>query len=95
MLSLDTDVTWQYDAACLGYVARNGEDPFFQGEPRQRGQPSRLKQARLLCSMCRVKEQCLKFAVENDCAGIWAGTTESQRRRLVLRAQEERKNIPS
>lgn len=74
ILSLNDDVSWQYDAACLGMTARTGEDPFFHPD---------LKQARLLCSMCHVKEECLRFALENDCVGIWGGTTETQRRKLA------------
>lgn len=84
ILTWDTDVTWQYDAACLGVVARTGEDPFFHPEtPYLGGRVSRVRQAKAFCSMCKVRRECLQFAVNHDCVGVFGGTTERERARLV------------
>jgi WhiB family transcriptional regulator, redox-sensing transcriptional regulator len=86
LISYDQDVSWQYEAKCLGMVATTGEDLFFFPDiPLTEGKKhsSRIKQARTLCSVCPVQDQCLEFAIDNDCLGIWAGTTETQRRKIA------------
>jgi WhiB family transcriptional regulator, redox-sensing transcriptional regulator len=46
-------------------------------------------QARQICSSCRVRSECLAYALETrQVHGIWGGTTEDERRRLT---QRERK----
>lgn len=35
-----------------------------------------------VCSDCPVWSACLRWAVENDEVGIWAGTTQQQRRKM-------------
>lgn len=85
ILAWGQDISWQYDAACLGVTTRTGDDPFFHPDtpkPAGRG-PSRMQQAKLFCKLCKVKQQCLRFAVDNECTGIWGGTTERERKRLV------------
>lgn len=42
------------------------------------------KEALAACAVCVVREECLKYALENEIHyGIWGGKTESQRRRMV------------
>lgn len=85
LLTWETEITWQYDAACLGITSRTGEDPFFHPEspPKSgRGKPSRVKQAKDFCSVCPVTAECLQFALDHDCTGIWGGLTERERKRL-------------
>lgn len=42
-----------------------------------------IRAAKALCSICPVRERCLKFALEtNQEAGVWGGTTEEERRKL-------------
>jgi WhiB family transcriptional regulator, redox-sensing transcriptional regulator len=65
---------WQDRAACYGL------DPevFF---------PTTEEEASLAlsyCGVCRVREVCLAWAVRNgERYGVWGGTTEQQRRRII------------
>jgi len=38
--------------------------------------------AKALCAGCSVKTECLTFALEHDCQGVWGGTTQRERARL-------------
>ncbi|MEO8322540.1 MAG: WhiB family transcriptional regulator [Actinomycetota bacterium] len=41
------------------------------------------KAARSVCSQCKVREECLEYALNNkEQFGIWGGTSERERRRL-------------
>lgn len=85
------DITWQQDAACLGLYKRTGEDLFFSpdnpGGPKAGkgipGEQERIRRARVLCMMCPVISECLEYALDNDCCGIWGGTTEKERRKIT------------
>jgi WhiB family transcriptional regulator, redox-sensing transcriptional regulator len=45
--------------------------------------PKQLEAARRICGACPVHAPCLRFAVETGQAGgIWAGTTEQERRTI-------------
>jgi WhiB family redox-sensing transcriptional regulator len=64
---------WQANARC------HEVDPeiFFP----ERGGSS--KAARSVCGQCKVREQCLEYALNNkEQFGIWGGTSERERRRL-------------
>jgi hypothetical protein len=64
-----------------------GEDPelFFPN----RGNPG--IEARQVCAVCRVRDDCLDYAVEADEFGIWGGLDQMERRNLKRRRQR-RKN---
>lgn len=81
VLSFDGDVSWQFDAACLGAVAKTGEDLFFHSD-EPGGNASRVKKAKAICATCPVKQKCLRYAVDNDLLGVWGGTTDSERKKL-------------
>jgi WhiB family redox-sensing transcriptional regulator len=39
--------------------------------------------ARVICSICPVREECLAFAVDDvEIVGIWGGTSAKQRQKL-------------
>jgi WhiB family redox-sensing transcriptional regulator len=66
--------TWQERSACYGL------DPeiFFPTTEEEAGL------ALSYCGVCPVKEMCLAWAVQSgERYGVWGGTTEQQRRRLV------------
>jgi WhiB family transcriptional regulator, redox-sensing transcriptional regulator len=85
VLELDIDVQnlpkqvnppdfWQETAACYGL------DPeiFFPTTEEEAGL------ALSYCGMCSVREVCLAWAVQNgERYGVWGGTTEQHRRRLI------------
>lgn len=79
---LDPSV-WSPMAAC------RGADPklFF---PAPRCPPS--DEAKAYCAQCPVKGQCLEYAVSLRLAGIWGGTSETQRIKL-RRLRRERSGM--
>jgi WhiB family redox-sensing transcriptional regulator len=65
---------WQERSACYGL------DPevFFPTTEEEAGL------ALSYCGVCPVREMCLAWAVQNgERYGVWGGTTEQQRRRLI------------
>jgi WhiB family transcriptional regulator, redox-sensing transcriptional regulator len=67
------DVRWMERAACRGQPV----ELFF---PPPGPTSARV---RALCSSCAVREECLDYATaDEELAGIWAGTSERERRRL-------------
>jgi len=75
--NMDEDRPWAAKAEC------RGEDPtkFFPGTDDD---PS---VALAICARCPVRQECLDYAMEaRERYGIWGGTTERQRRRIVRRS---------
>ncbi|MHB9864043.1 WhiB family transcriptional regulator [Streptomyces sp. YIM S03343] len=69
---------WRGLAACR----REDPDLFF---PIGTSGPSLLqtRRAQAVCGSCRVRGQCLEFALTTgQAAGVWGGTTETERRGL-------------
>lgn len=48
------------------------------------------RKAKTYCSDCPVKRDCLNYALLYDEAGIWGGTTETDRNLILLRAPQVR-----
>jgi WhiB family transcriptional regulator, redox-sensing transcriptional regulator len=70
---------WRFDAACTF----EPKDLFFpdRGESAQ--------PAKLVCSTCPVKVDCLRYAIEERLWwGIWGGTNEKERRPLIRQFEE-------
>ena len=72
----DLVADWKDQAACGGYP----NALFFPGPDA----PSpAVERARVVCAVCAVAERCLEYAFEtNQRSGIWAGTTEGERKSL-------------
>ena len=67
------DLSWEDDANCRGANA----DLFFP----ERGASTRT--AKSICRECRVKGDCLEFAIRTgEKFGIWGGMSERERRRV-------------
>lgn len=46
------------------------------------------RRALRICAACPVRDECLRYAVENEVEfGIWGGMTERQRRRAIREGQ--------
>jgi WhiB family redox-sensing transcriptional regulator len=76
LFPLESDLAWQRHAACRGLSGEESRAIFF---------PSRgdsIDEARAICERCPVTQECLDFALANNCIGVWAGTSDRQRRRL-------------
>ena len=67
--------------------AESDPDAFFpQDDPEGYTRGRRYENergAKAVCFKCPVRLDCLEYAVRNDVAGIWGGTTESERRRIM------------
>ncbi len=64
---------WQESASCFGV----DPDVFFPISEEEAGP------ALAFCGACRIREECLSWALKNgERYGVWGGTTEQQRRRL-------------
>lgn len=69
----DTVLGWQDRALC----AQTDPEAFF---PEKGGS---TREAKKICAMCTVKQECLEYALENDERfGIWGGLSERERRKL-------------
>jgi WhiB family redox-sensing transcriptional regulator len=70
---------WHNQGLCIG------EDPevFFPS----RGDPG--SNAREICTGCRVRRECLKYAIDADEFGIWGGLDQTARRHLRRRQRRK------
>lgn len=75
----ENETPWMQLARC----AYTDPEEFFpeniENKRMRRTVPHALEQ---LCGQCRVKDQCLEFAMEHDLIGIWGGTTDYTRDQL-------------
>ena len=75
---------WQFDAACRGedsslFFAPN----YFERRDEKERRESR---ARAICERCRVRSDCLAYALKvREPHGIWGGLNELERRQLLRR----------
>jgi WhiB family transcriptional regulator, redox-sensing transcriptional regulator len=82
---------WRAAGACLSA----DPDLFF---PIAGGAPSARQQAEALgiCARCRVRQQCLDFALRTgETHGIWGGTTPDERVRARQRTRRGAPGRPS
>jgi len=71
------ELRWQDFALC----AQTDPDIFF---PEKGGS---TRDAKRVCGVCPVREECLQYAMDNDERfGIWGGLSERERRRLRKQA---------
>ena len=71
---------WRSGAACMSA----DPDMFF---PISAAGPAlgQVERAKAICAGCRVRRECLEFALANQVHGVWGGTTDEDRRRLRRR----------
>jgi WhiB family transcriptional regulator, redox-sensing transcriptional regulator len=77
----ETRVDWRHGAAC------RDEDPELFFPISEVGPGARqTADAKAVCARCPVREQCLRYALDNGLDhGIFGGTTEAERRALTRR----------
>lgn len=61
---------WHADGACLEHP----ELDWFASHPVHQAE------AVAICSGCLVRDECLRWAVDNREQGVWGGTTDAERR---------------
>ena len=72
------DMNWRDAAACIGASI----DIFFIDE-KGRGANAKLAEAKQYCDSCRVRENCLNYAMENNIyVGIYGGLSNKKRREM-------------
>ena len=76
LFPLESELAWQREASCRGLATKESQAIFFPA----RGES--VEAARTICGRCPVTAECLAFALEHHCIGVWGGTTERQRRHL-------------
>jgi hypothetical protein len=74
---------WMSQAKCRGA----GPNAIFFEETR----PTSVRRARKICSACLVSAECLRFAIERQEVGIWAGTTTNQRAKMLRKQRKLKK----
>ncbi len=89
LFPLETELAWQREAACRGLGLGESQAIFFPA----RGES--VEDARAICDHCPVRAECLDFALEHHCIGVWGGTTERQRRQLRRRRNTDRRVLAS
>lgn len=76
------DLAWQAEAACRGV----DPDLFFP----EKGES--LEPARAVCAKCAVREECLEYSLDgSEKHGVWASTSERQRRTMRAARHRERR----
>lgn len=80
-----THTDWRHRAAC------RDEDPELFFPISEVGPGARqAEQAKAVCARCPVREQCLRYALDNGLDhGIFGGTTERERRALTRRTRRQ------
>lgn len=79
---------WRSHASCLGATSLFFADS--SSGDHERG--ARIKLARSICDSCVVNAECLEHALANPHEqGIWAGTTDRQRR--LIRKLRNKENV--
>ena len=77
-------MAWQDLAECIGMDTRLFFPRENIGGPRSgkgmRGERERVEAAKEVCFRCPVRLECLEYAIENDCTGIWGGTDTRERK---------------
>ena len=80
---------WFADAECRGL------DPeLFHPTGREDAIERALAEARTICRRCDVQAECLAFALNGRESGIWAGTSERQRRNILRGGNPGRGPLP-
>ncbi|MFI9331287.1 WhiB family transcriptional regulator [Kitasatospora sp. NPDC052868] len=84
----DDHWNWQLAAECRDVDASLFFHPF--GE-RGQAHDDREEEAKKVCEGCRVRRECLRYALEvREPYGVWGGLTESERAVLLRPARTSR-----
>ena len=86
--AIETSWVWQAQGAC-----RDMDSNLFYYEDQERGpaKETRIANAKAVCESCKVKKECLEFALQiNEQHGIWGGLTPEERQSVKRRRQRQR-----
>jgi WhiB family redox-sensing transcriptional regulator len=74
------DLSWKRYGAC------HGKPPDWWYPVSETLVSDETLEAKALCEGCPVSQQCLTYALAHEDHGIWAGTSERERRRIRRKA---------
>lgn len=74
---------WREHGKCVSLTPKDADELFYIGRGKS------PKAAKAFCSGCPVRKQCLFYAVYYNLQGIWAGTTDDERKNLKPFIYEE------
>ena len=77
------------DAACRDL---DTEDFYPEEGP---GMYSDIRAAKAVCEQCPVRLACLEVAITNRESGVWGGTTEPERRRIIRNRKRNGEEVPT
>lgn len=81
--NLRESLEWQDDALCA-----ETEPEAFNPEVGES-----IKNAKIICNLCKVTEMCLRYALETgQQSGVWGGLSEHERRKLKRRSNQLSRN---
>lgn len=84
---MDTNKDWQQDATCAKPSMEPYREIFFSEDPED------ITDAKLVCSNCPVRLQCLKSALDTkEIWGVWGGCDENEIR-IVLSVDEDGQEV--
>lgn len=84
---MDTSKDWQEDATCAKPSMEQYRDIFFSEDPDD------VTDAKLVCSNCPVRLECLGWALDNkEIWGVWGGNDENEIR-IVLSVDEDGQEV--
>jgi WhiB family redox-sensing transcriptional regulator len=89
MTEMDNRAGWWSRAAC----ATADPDLFF---PMSHSGPAmrQVTRAKAVCARCDIQRECLRYALSaGSIQGVWGGTTEAERRRVLRR--QRRTGVPA
>jgi WhiB family redox-sensing transcriptional regulator len=81
LFGVDSSVLdWQQQGLCKRY-----QPEVFYSPDGERGAPKARREAaaKAICSRCKVVDACLQWALDQREEGIWGGTTDKERKRML------------
>ena len=77
MTATASPTNWRAAGACL-----SADPDLFFPLMKKRSAEKQVARAKMICAGCRVRQECLEYAVSQDLThGIWGGTTPEDRQR--------------
>lgn len=81
---------WRQHASCAG----SDTTKFFPSKGKEANTQLVISNARIICGGCKVRKECLEFAVRNSIFyGIWGGLTREERKRVDLKDVERASKV--
>jgi len=74
--------SWMAEGACRDYIEQHGLELWRKHWFPDRYEGFHTSIAKKVCQSCPVIAQCLDYAIEFDCIGVWGATSGKERRKI-------------